>query len=62
MVEIGNSKGNAANPLSDAEVEAKFRALADGVMGREQVDALLSRLWAFEEEPAVAGIVDAMAL
>ena len=62
MVEIENSKGNAANPLSDEEVEAKFRALAGGVMEQEQVGSLLSRLWAFEEEPSVPGVIDAMAL
>jgi len=62
VVEIENSKGNAANPLSDEEVETKFRALAAGVMGQAQVDSLLSRLWAFEEEPSVPGVIDAMAL
>ena len=62
VVEIGNSKGNAANPLSDGEVEAKFRSLAEGVMPREQADSLLSRLWGFENEPAVPGVIDAMAL
>ena len=62
MVEIENSKGNAANPLSDEEVEAKFRSLAEGVMPREQAESLLSRLWGFEEEPAVPGVIDAMAL
>ena len=62
VVEIQNSKGNATNPLSDEEVEAKFRSLADGVMPREQADSLLSRLWTFEEEPSVPGVVDAMVL
>ena len=62
VVEIENSKGNAANPLSDEEVEAKFRSLAEGVMPMEQTESLLSRLWRFEEEPSAPGVVDAMAL
>ena len=62
VVEIENSKGNAANPLSDEEVETKFRALAGGVMAQERTEALLSRLWRFEEEPSVPGVIDAMAL
>ena len=31
-------------------------------MGPEQVESLLSRLWAFEEERSVPGVIDAMAL
>lgn len=62
VVEVENAKGNAANPLSDEEVDAKFRSLAGGVMGQEQAESLLSRLWTFEEEPSVPGVVDAMAL
>ena len=62
VVEIENAKGNAANPLSDEEVEAKFRSLADGVMPREQAESLLSRLRAFEHETSVSGVVDAMAV
>ncbi len=61
VVEIKNSKGNAANPLSDEEVEAKFRSLARGAIGQEQTESLLSRLWRFEEEPSVSGVIDAMA-
>ncbi len=62
VVEIENSKGNAANPLSDEEVEAKFRSLVEGAMGQEQTESLLSRLWAFEDEPSVSGVVGAMSL
>ena len=60
VVEIENSKGNAANPLSDAEVEAKFRSLAAGAMTEEQTETLLSRLWAFEEERLVSEVIEAM--
>ena len=62
VIEIEDSKGNAANPLSDEEVEAKFRSLAGGVMAQEQTEALLSRLWAFEREASVREVIDAMSL
>ena len=56
-VDIDNARGNAANPLSDAEIEAKFRGLADGVLPAERVDALLASLWAFDEQACVTGVV-----
>ena len=60
VVEIENAKGNAANPLSDEEVESKFRSLTAGAISVEQTDSLLSRAWALEDEPSVSGLVDAM--
>ncbi|MDE2838342.1 MAG: hypothetical protein OXL97_12690 [Chloroflexota bacterium] len=60
VVEIENAKGNAANPLSDEEVEAKFRSLTEGAISVEQADSLLSQLWALEDEPSVSGLIDAM--
>lgn len=56
-VEIENAKGHAGNPLSDAEVEAKFRSLAADVLPDSRVNALLSRLWAFEREPRVSSLL-----
>jgi 2-methylcitrate dehydratase len=52
-VYIPNSKGHEKNPLSDAEVEGKFRSLARGVLPDARVDDVLARLWAFDEEPDV---------
>jgi 2-methylcitrate dehydratase len=41
-------RGHAKNPMSDGEIEAKFRALAEPVLARAQCDALLDRLWNLE--------------
>jgi len=41
-------RGHWKNPMSDAEVEAKFRKLALHVLPPAQVDRLLSRLWSLE--------------
>jgi hypothetical protein len=36
------------NPMSEAEVERKFRGLADGVLPVAQADRLLERLWTLD--------------
>jgi 2-methylcitrate dehydratase len=41
-------KGHWRNPMSDAEVEAKFRKLAQAVLRDDQIDRLLESLWRFE--------------
>ena len=45
---IDYHKGHHRNPMSDAEVEAKFRALAAPV-GSAQTDRLLDALWKMED-------------
>ena len=42
-------RGHARNPLSDAEVEAKFHNLADGVLSRERAESVLRSLWRLDE-------------
>ena len=46
---VAYHKGHYRNPLSDSEVEDKFRSLAGPVLAREKVDGLLDRLWRLEE-------------
>ena len=41
-------RGHWKNPMSDSEIEAKFRKLARHVLADAQIDRLLSRLWALE--------------
>jgi len=38
-------RGHYKNPMTDAEVEAKFRHLAAGVLPAPRVDRLLETLW-----------------
>ncbi len=42
-------KGHYKNPLSDAEIEGKFRPLAAQVLGAAQTDRLLKTLWQIED-------------
>jgi len=42
-------KGHARRPLTDAEVEHKFRSLAAKALTPRQIDAFLAKAWALEE-------------
>ena len=56
---IDHFKGHPDNPMTDRELEDKFRALAMPRLDSAQCDAILSRLWALE---TVDDIGDAIAL
>jgi 2-methylcitrate dehydratase len=43
------AKGDPADPLSDDELVAKFRANAAGVLSEERMHAIIAATWAFEE-------------
>ena len=47
--EILHAKGHPRNPMTDSEVEAKFRRLAEPVMGSRRVGRALDRLWKLDE-------------
>ena len=42
--EVRYARGHPRNPISAQEIEAKFRRLAEPVMGQTQIDRVLSRL------------------
>ena len=46
--EVPYHRGHYKNPMSDAEVEAKFRSLAQDLLSPGQTDALLDKLWNLE--------------
>lgn len=41
-------RGHAGNPMTDAEVEEKFRSLADGVVSTQLQKRLLKQLWSLD--------------
>jgi 2-methylcitrate dehydratase len=41
-------RGHAGNPMTDAEVEAKFRGTVEPRYGKAKADAILARCWDFE--------------
>jgi 2-methylcitrate dehydratase len=50
-------KGHWRNPMSEAEVEEKFRRLAQGVVAPERTNRLLDQLWNLENAPDAGEIV-----
>ena len=50
-------RGDAGNPMTDAEVRAKFRALVEPRYGRPAADAVLEKCWKFEDVTDVAGVL-----
>lgn len=54
-------KGHAKNPMTDADVEQKFRDLSAGVLSAEQAATALKELWRIDEGPSVAGVIDLFA-
>jgi 2-methylcitrate dehydratase len=51
-------KGDPRNPLSDLEVEEKFAALADGVIGRTRQQRVRDAIWNLEKSGSVAQLME----
>jgi 2-methylcitrate dehydratase len=51
-------KGDPRNPLTDAEIEAKFRALAAPVMTEEASGRLMDAVWNLEELASVTELME----
>ncbi|HZT06416.1 MAG TPA: MmgE/PrpD family protein [Chloroflexota bacterium] len=59
---IDHPTGTAENPLSDAQVEEKFRGLARSVLPAERVDRAVEQLWTFERVGDVRDFLSMLAL
>jgi len=53
-------KGHARNPMTDDDVETKFRDLSLDVLRAEQVYAALQALWHLDEAPRTSAVLDAL--
>ena len=51
-------KGDPRNPLSDLEVEEKFAALADGVIGKPRQQRVRDAIWNLEKSGSVAQLME----
>lgn len=49
---VSDPKGEAANPLTDADLETKFRANCDPILGGQASAASLQIIWNFRNEPS----------
>jgi len=55
--EVAYHKGHWRNPMTDAELEGKFRRLAAAVLGPAGIDRLLDTLWRLDTLPDAGEIV-----
>jgi 2-methylcitrate dehydratase len=58
-VRVEYHRGHWKNPMTDAEVEEKFRSLAKKQLRPAQTDDLLRQLWALESVPQAGAILAA---
>jgi 2-methylcitrate dehydratase len=55
--EVAYHRGHYKNPMSDQEIEAKFRGLAQDWLTSRQIDTLLDRLWNLEQVTDIGGVI-----
>jgi 2-methylcitrate dehydratase len=50
-------KGDPRHPLTDEEIQTKFRALADGVINRKRQAEVIDRVWNLEREEELSSLM-----
>ena len=58
-VRVEYHRGHFKNPMTDAEMEEKFRSMALKHLSADRVDSLLRQLWALESVPEVGELIAA---
>lgn len=56
-IRVEYHRGDWRNPMTDGEMEQKFRSLAGDILSPEQTDALVARLWTLEELGDVGDLI-----
>lgn len=56
---VKHAIGSLERPMSDADLDAKFRGLADGVLSRAETDKLIDLCWKIESLPEAAALARA---
>jgi 2-methylcitrate dehydratase len=60
--EITFPRGHARNPMTDAEVERKFRALTEPVLTETRIREALGRLWNLDQETDIGNVLKLFAV
>lgn len=55
--EVEFPRGHAQNPMTDAEVEEKFRRLVEPRYGKERTDQILAACWTLEKLPKIGDLL-----
>ena len=53
-------KGHPNNPMTDAEIDAKFRSLSADLLTAQQCDRALNLLWHLEDQPNLGELFDTL--
>lgn len=53
---VEHAIGSLQKPMSDAQLEAKFHGLADGVLGAGATDRLIAACWGVANEKSLRGL------
>ncbi|GMV49757.1 MAG: 2-methylcitrate dehydratase [Nitrospirae bacterium] len=61
VAQVDLPSGHPAHPLTDQEVEEKFRRLAARRLTRPQMDRLINRIWKLERERDIAALMPLLA-
>ena len=48
---VGHAIGSVENPMSDAQLEAKFTSLTEPIIGKEKTPQLIAALWSLGKAP-----------
>jgi len=51
---VERARGSLGRPLTDAELEAKFRSLASAELATREIDTLVEQCWSLERQPDAA--------
>jgi 2-methylcitrate dehydratase len=62
VAETNHPKGHYRNPLTDSEVEGKFRALAFGALGAEGCDRVLAEVWNLENAATLDRLFESLVI
>jgi len=60
VAETSHPKGHRRNPLTDGEVERKFRGLASGALGAKGCDRVLAEVWSLEKAATPDGLFESL--
>lgn len=62
VAETSHPKGHFLNPLTDAEVETKFRGLAGGALAPARCDETLAQVWSLDHAPDLDALFESMVI
>jgi 2-methylcitrate dehydratase PrpD len=59
---VNHALGTLENPMSDKQLEGKFRSLAEGILSPAKIDGAVDQLWHLSKVSSVGAILEAASL